>query len=287
MTFISEDNKPKIALRIMKHFVFSTCVVLLALMTITPLALILFSIFDKGIRVINLRFFVSLPPTTDEVGGGIANSLIGTIMLVAIASVFSIPLGLLCGILIAEFRNKFTEMVKLALNIIQGVPSIVIGILVYLWFVVTVGHFSAFSGGIALAIMMLPIIIQTTSETIKRIPQTLKEASFALGAGYTKTIFKVILPASVSGIISGIILAIARVAGETAPLLFTSFGNPFVNFNPFKPTDALPLLIFNYAMSPYEHWHDIAWGASCVLICIVLFLNITSAIIWKKWKTQF
>ena len=276
-----------IRFRLIKYLLFSAITGILMLATVVPLVFILFDIFEKGVRVINWQFFVSLPPATDEQGGGIANSLVGTIILIIIASLAAVPIGLLCGILIAEVRNKFTDAIKLALNIIQGVPSIVIGILIYLWIVVSMGHFSAISGGLALAVMMLPIIIQTTSETVKRIPNTLKEASFALGASYTKTIIKVILPAGFSGIASGIMLAIARVAGETAPLLFTSFGNPFMNVNPMRPTDALPLLIFNYAMSPYEHWHEIAWGASCVLITLVLLLNIISALIGKRWKTQF
>ncbi len=287
MRFISEKTISRFAFRRVKQYVFSLCVLMFTFATIVPLIFILFSIFVRGIKVISWDFFVSLPPSADESGGGIVNSSVGTIILISISSVLAIPVGLFCGILIAEVRNRFTESVRFSLNIIQGVPSIVIGILVYLWIVVTTGHFSAFSGGIALAIMMLPIIIHTTSETVSRIPFTLKEASFALGAGYSKTIIKVILPAGFSGITSGIILAVARVSGETAPLLFTTFGNPFLNINPSVPTDALPLLIFNYSLSPYEHWHDVAWGASFVLILMVLTLNIMSAIIGKRWKTQF
>ncbi len=168
----------------------------------------------------------------------------------------------------------------------QGTPSIVIGIVIYFWIVKPLGSFSALSGSVALAIMMLPIVIRSTEETLKLLPSTLKEAGLALGLPYHKVIMKVIVPCGFSGILSGVMLAIARVAGETAPLLFTAFGNPYLSTNVLKPMASLPLLIFNYATSPYDEWHGLAWGASLILLMWVLILNITTKLITRKWKVQ-
>lgn len=205
-------------------------------------------------------------------------------MLLIIALIFSVPVGIITGIFIAETKNKFTDFLRDFVNVLQGLPSIVMGILAYLWVVKPLGHFSALSGGVALSLMMLPLVIKSTEETIKMVPFSLKEASYALGANYVSTIFRVILPASISGIMSGILIGVSRIAGETAPLLFTAFGNPFINMNPLKPVESLPLLIFKYAMSPYENWQRIAWGASLILILMVLFLNIFTNVIIEKWK---
>ena len=173
------------------------------------------------------------------------------------------------------------------MEILQGIPSIVIGIIAYAWIVITLGTFSAFSGGIALSIMMLPVIVRATEETLKLIPDTLKEASLSLGVPYYRTILKVILPAGASGIATGVLISVARIAGETAPLLFTAFGNPFMEMNVLKPVNSLPLLIFNYATSPYPEWHALAWGASFVLVFFVLALNFFAKVVTRKWKVQF
>ncbi len=173
------------------------------------------------------------------------------------------------------------------MEILQGIPSIVIGIIAYAWIVVKIGTFSALSGGIALAVMMLPVIVRATEETLKLIPENLKEASLALGVPYSKTILKVIVPAGLTGILNGILLGVARIAGETAPLLFTAFGSPFMNLNIFKPVDSLPLMIFNYATSPYPEWHAMAWGASFVLVVLVLSVNFFTKVISKKWRVRF
>jgi phosphate transport system permease protein len=174
----------------------------------------------------------------------------------------------------------------LAVDILQGTPSIVIGIVIYFWVVKPRGGFSALSGSVALAIMMLPIIIRSTEENLKLIPSSLKEAGLALGLPYQRVIMRIIIPCGFSGILSGIMLAVARVAGETAPLLFTAFGNPYLSTNVLKPMQSLPLLIFNYATSPYDEWHDLAWGASTILLIWVLLLNISTKLITKKWKVQ-
>ncbi len=274
----------ELQVKILKDKIFKIVVISLSLISVIPLFVILFQIFKNGIKAINFDFFISLPKPPGEQGGGILNALIGTILLLIIALIFSVPPGIITGIFIAEIRNKFTDFLRDFVNVLQGLPSIVMGILAYLWVVKPMGHFSALSGGIALSLMMLPLVIKSTEETLKMLPFSLKEASYALGANYTSTVLKVLIPASISGIFSGILIGVSRIAGETAPLLFTAFGNPFVNVNPLKPVESLPLLIFKYAMSPYENWQRIAWGASLVLILMVLFLNIFTNIIIEKWK---
>ncbi len=252
-----------------------------------PLVVILIFIFKKGFSVINWDFFTHLPPSPGEGTGGIANALTGTIELIIIAFILAVPASIIIGIYVAEAKNRFANILSVGINILQSIPSIVIGVIAYLWVVKPLKGFSALSGGVALALMMLPLIIKATEETVKMIPPYLKEAAYALGAGYRHTILKVILPASSGGIISGILLALARIAGETAPLLFTAFGNPFINLNPLKPVDSLPLLIFNYSMSPYDNWHAVAWGASVVLILLVLIFQITGKMVSEKWKVEF
>ena len=249
---------------------------------------ILFFITSKGIAVINWRFLTHLPKPVGEIGGGISNALIGTLLLIGIATAFSVPLGIFVGIFLSENRRgKLASFTRLCAETLQGIPSIVIGIIAYTWLVVTMGSFSALSGGLALGLMMLPVITTATEQTLKLIPGNLKEASLALGVSYPRTILKVILPAGISGIVTGILLSIARVAGETAPLLFTAFGSPFMNINILKPINSLPLMIFNYATSPYPEWHKLAWGASFVLIVLVLGLNLFTKVVTKRWKVQF
>lgn len=249
---------------------------------------ILFFITSKGISVINWDFLTQLPKPVGETGGGILNAIIGTFILVIISILFSVPLGVFAGIFLSEYRKgRFVYFTRLSMEILQGIPSIVIGIIAYIWVVVPMGSFSALSGAVALGLMMLPVIVTATEETLKLIPDSLREASLALGVSYPRTILKVILPAGLSGIVTGMLLSIARVAGETAPLLFTAFGSPFMNLNILKPVNSLPLMIFNYATSPYPEWHVFAWGASFVLIVFVLGLNLLTKFVTRKWKVQF
>lgn len=175
----------------------------------------------------------------------------------------------------------------MAIDVLQGIPSIVIGVVIYIWIVKPTGKFSAYSGSIALAIMMLPPIIKNTEETLILIPTTLKEASLALGASYFRTTMKILLPAGIGGIFSGCIIGIARIAGEVAPLLFTAFGNPQLVFNPAKPVDTIPKVIYTYASSPYDDWHRIAWGGSLILVLFIIVLNAIIKIFENKWKVQF
>ncbi len=282
------DNNDKLTLRLLKDKLFKLLIIALAFISVAPLILILIYIAQKGLSVINWEFITNLPKPVGEKGGGILNALVGTIIIVGIASIISIPPGIAAGIYMAEQeKSRISSIAKLCIEVLQSVPSIVIGIIAYVWIVMPMRGFSALSGGVALAIMMFPLVVRSTEETIKLIPVSLKEAALALGVPYYKAILKVILPAGLSGILTGILVGIARIAGETAPLLFTAFGSPYLSFNIFKPMSSLPLLIFNYATSPYEEWHRIAWGASFILVVMVLILNITARVIAKKWKTRF
>jgi phosphate transport system permease protein len=274
--------------RIAADRLFRGLIIVLAFICMLPMFLILFFIMKNGISVINWGFLVSLPRPMGEAGGGISNALVGSGILVLIASLISIPLGILAGIYLSEYRKvRFAYFSRLSVEILQGIPSIVIGIIAYIWIVLPMGSFSALSGGVALGIMMLPVIVMSTEETLKLIPDPLKEASLALGVPYPRTILKVILPAGLSGIVTGVILGIARIGGETAPLLFTAFGSPFMSLDIFKPVNSLPLLVFNYATSPYPEWHTLAWGASFVLVVFILSLNILAKMVTRKWKVQF
>ncbi len=274
--------------RSLKNIVFKGGVIFLTILATLPLLFILFYIIRQGISALNWSFFTQLPLPVGQVGGGVANAIVGTLIIVGVAAVLAIPAGIFAGIYLSEAKkSKLSYYCRLAVDVLQGIPSIVIGIIVYVWVVKSLGSFSALSGSVALALMMLPFVVKSTEETLKLIPNHLKEASLALGVPYYKTILKVILPTGLSGIFSGIILGIARVIGETAPLLFTAFGSPYMNTNLLKPMDNLPLTIFKYATSPYDDWHRLAWGASFVLIMIILILNMITKIIEKKWRIQF
>ncbi len=273
--------------RIGKSRVFQGLTILLAFACVVPLIFILIYILQAGLTKINWQFLTNLPKPVGEKGGGIANALIGSIMIILCASVIAIPFGILCGIYLSENKkSRLAYWSRLCVDILQGVPSIVIGIVAYFWLVKPLGGFSAISGSVALAIMMLPIIIRSTEETLKLLPDSLREAAYALGMPFHRVVLKVIVPCGISGIMSGVMLAVARIAGETAPLLFTAFGNPYMSFNMMKPMQSMPLLIFNYATSPYNDWHDLAWGASCILLIWVLALNIFTKVITRKWKVQ-
>ncbi len=281
-------NDLHISTRVAKNIVFKSGVVIMACAVMLPLILIMYHIVKMGISSINWEFFVNVERPAGESGGGIIHSLVGTVILIIIAGSIAIPLGVLSGFYIAENRkNRFAMAVQWALDVIQGIPSIVIGIVMYVWVVVPMRHFSALAGGAALAIMMLPVVIKSTEETVKMIPNSFKEAALALGVPYYKTALKVILPASLSGIVTGILIGVSRIAGETAPLIMTAFGNPFFNTNILKPVDSLPLIIYKYAISPYDELHRLAWGASFVLVMFVLVLNIITRLVVKRWKIEF
>ncbi len=273
--------------RIGKSMGFQVLTIALSAACVAPLIFILIYILKAGLTKINWHFITNLPKPVGESGGGIANALLGSVIIIGCASAMAIPAGIACGIYLSENKkSKLAYWSRLCIDILQGIPSIVIGIIAYFWFVKPLGSFSALSGSVALAIMMLPIIVRSTEETLLLLPDSLREAAYALGMPFHRVILKVIVPCGFSGILSGVMLSVARITGETAPLLFTAFGNPYLSTNIFKPMQSLPLLIFNYATSPYNDWHDLAWGASCILLLWVLLLNIFTKIITRKWKIQ-
>lgn len=273
--------------RLGKSYGFQILTYILAFAIVVPLLAILFYIVRAGITRINWHFLVNIPKPVGESGGGIANAIVGSIIIILAASVIAVPIGIMAGVYLSENRkSRLAYWVRLSTDVLQGVPSIVIGIIAYFWLVKPLRGFSALSGSVALAIMMLPIIVRSTEETLKLLPDTLKEAALALGMPFHRVIFKVIIPVGISGILSGVMLSIARITGETAPLLFTAFGNPYLSVNITKPMQSLPLLIFNYATSPYTDWLNLAWGASLILLVWVLFLNILTKILTRKWKVQ-
>lgn len=261
--------------------------IILAFACVVPLIYILLYIIEAGVTKINWNFLTNIPKPVGEIGGGIVNGLVGSVIIILVASIIAIPIGILTGVYLSENRKSLLAYwCRLCVDILQGVPSIVIGIVAYFWLVKPLGGFSALSGSVALSIMMLPIVVRSTEETLKLLPDSLKEAAFALGMPFHRVILKVIVPCGISGILSGAILSVARIAGETAPLLFTAFGNPYLTTNITKPMQSLPLLIFNYATSPYNDWKDLAWGASVILLVFVLLLNIFTKLITRRWKIQ-
>jgi len=277
----------RLRIRLTASKVWEYIIILFAFLITIPLFAIIFYVLKTGLAKINWHFITNIPQPVGEIGGGIANALVGSLLIVLVAAIIAVPAGVLCGVYLSENKtSKLAYWSRLAVDVMQGTPSIVIGIVIYFWIVKPSGSFSAISGSIALAIMMLPIVIRSTEETLKLLPPALKEAGLALGLPYHKVIFRVIIPCGVSGILSGVMLAVARIAGETAPLLFTAFGNPYLATNVLKPMQSLPLLIFNYATSPYDEWHDLAWGASLILLIWVLLLNITTKLITRKWRVQ-
>jgi len=279
--------KKRLPYRIAKSKGMHVFTILMAAACVLPLLLILIYIIKSGAQAINWNFLTNIPKPVGEPGGGIANALIGTLIIIIVATLIAVPIGIMCGIYLSENKkSRLAYWAGLCIDILQGVPSIVIGIVAYFWLVRPLGGFSALSGSIALTIMMLPIIVRSTEETLKLLPDSLKEAAFALGMPFHRVILKVIIPCGFSGIISGVMLSVARVAGETAPLLFTAFGNPYIETNLIKPMQSLPLLIFNYATSSYKDWQNLAWGASLILLVLVLTLNLLTKIMTRKWKVQ-
>ncbi len=242
-----------------------------ALLVLVPLVLILGFLVVKGIGSVNWAFLTSTPKPVGEAGGGMGNAIVGTFMILAVASAIGIPWGIAGGIYLSEYgRNKFGNFIRFTADVLNGVPSIVTGIAIYGLVVVTQHHFSAFAGGIALGIMMIPIIIRATEEMLLMVPQTIREAALGLGVPQWRTTVSVTLRTATSGVITGIMLAFARVAGETAPLLFTAFGNQFWNLKLSQPTAALSLQVYNYAISPYDDWHRQAWAGALVLIVMII-----------------
>jgi phosphate transport system permease protein len=281
-----KDVEVRLRMRNGESIFFKALIIFFAFVVTIPLTIILLYIIKQGVLQVNWHFLTHVPAPVGEVGGGIANALVGSLIIVTMSSVIAIPIGILAGVYLSENANtRLAYYSGLCVDVLQGVPSIVIGIVVYFWIVKPLG-FSAISGSIALAIMMLPIVIRATEQTLLLLPPSLKEAGLSLGVPYYRVILKIIIPCGFSGILSGIILSIARIIGETAPLLFTALGNSYMSVAINKPMESLPHVIFTYATSPYDDWHNLAWGASFILLMFVLFLNIFTKLITKKWNIQ-
>ena len=256
---------------------------LCTLLVASALFIILGYLFWKGARHLSLDFFTKLPAPVGETGGGMANAIVGSGKLLLLACVVGVPIGFLGGVYLAEFgRGVFPFLVRYTTDLLNGVPSIVIGIFAYGILVRPLHHFSALAGGLALGIMMIPIALRTTEEFLRSVPQALREGAMALGASKARTIATVVIPAAIHGIVSGMLLDLARVAGETAPLLFTSFGNRFWSSGWDKPTASLPVMIFTYAIAPYEDWHQQAWAAGFVLLMLVLVVNVAARLVLAR-----
>jgi phosphate transport system permease protein len=253
------------------------------LIALVPLAFVLFFVVSQGIGALNLEFFTGMPKPVGEVGGGMANAIVGTLLLTLLGSAFAIPVGILSGVYMAEYSGtRFASAIRFAADTLNGVPSIVVGVFVYGLAVLPFKQFSALAGGLALGVMMIPIIARTTEELLLLVPSTMREGALALGATRARAVFTVVLPAAAPGIITGVVLALARIAGETAPLLFTSFNNRFFNTDIRQPISSLTVQVFTYAISPYEDWHRQAWAGALVLVSIVLICSLLARLATRR-----
>jgi phosphate transport system permease protein len=248
-----------------------------AILATLPLLFILVYLLQKGAGAISVEFFTAMPKPIGEEGGGMANAIVGTLILVGVATAIGLPVGIGAGLYLAEHRGtKLATLVRFLSDVLNGLPSIVVGIFAWQFLVRPVGHFSAMAGGAALAAMMIPMVTRTTEEMVRLVPVSLREAALALGYTRWRTSLTVVLRTATAGIVTGALVAVARVAGETAPLFFTALGNQFMSTSPGEPIAALPLQIFNYAISPYESAHALAWAGALVLIAIVLLVSIAA-----------
>lgn len=290
-----KSRSSSVSFRIFKDHFFYVCVCLMASLTAIPLIWIIWEVLKKGYRQINLSFFTEVAPTTleaikaknagDLIPGGIANGITGTLIMVVIASLIAIPIGILGGVYLSEHRNnRFSSLIRSLTDLLQGTPSIVVGIIVYFWAVKPLSSYSAVAGSVALAIMMLPLIVRSTEETLKMLPGTLKEAGLALGASYTSVVLRVLIPSAFGGLFTGILLAVSRVTGETAPLMLTALGASAVNWDITRPTSSVSLLIWQFYNDP--NLVDMIWSSSLFLLVLILILNIIAKSVANKWRIQ-
>jgi phosphate transport system permease protein len=257
------------------------------LVAVVPLALVLFFVVTRGAQSLNWEFFFRSPRPVGETGGGMANAIAGTVILAGLGSLFAVPIGILSGVYTSEYAGtKFASLVRFAADTLNGVPSIVIGVFVYGIAVLPFKQFSALAGGLALGIMMIPIIARTTEELLLLVPQTMREGALALGATRARAVFTVVVPAALPGIITGVVLALARIAGETAPLIFTALNNRFFSTTLTQPISSLTVQVFNYAQSPYEDWHRQAWAGALVLVGIVFACSVLARIATRRLESM-
>jgi phosphate transport system permease protein len=276
-------SNPRIIWRKSLNYVMLSLTGIAALGVVSILFFILGYLIWNGGKSLNWNFFTQLPKPVGETGGGMANAIVGSLKLLMLAALMGLPVGLLTGVYLAEFGGKtFSFVVRYTTDLLNGVPSIVIGIFAYSLVVLPVKHFSALAGGVALGIMVIPITVRSTEEFLRAVPGSLREGAMALGASKWKTIVTVVLPAASGGILTGMLLALARVAGETAPLLFTAFGNRFWSPGFEQPTASLPVMIYTYAIAPYDDWHRQAWAAGLVLLGLVLVANLGARLLLNR-----
>jgi phosphate transport system permease protein len=275
--------------RLFSHVMTGLCVVAV-LVALVPVAMILTYVVTKGIGSINLDFFTHMPKPVGEPGSGMANAIFGTIVICALGALFAIPIGVMSGIYVAEYKGtRFASIVRFAADTLNGVPSIVIGLFVYAVAVMPVARmsggtitFTALAGGLALGVMMIPIIARSTEELLLLVPGALREGALALGATRARAVFTVVVPSALPGIVTGIMLALARIAGETAPLLFTSFNNRFFTTKLTQPIASLTVMVYTYAISPYADWHRQAWAGALVLVSIVLLCSLLARVATRR-----
>ena len=258
-----------------------TCVA--AALAVVPLVVILGYLLKQGASALSLDFFLRMPVPVGEPRGGMANAIVGTLLLIGLASAVGLPVGIGAGLYMAENRGTpLANLVRFLADVLNGLPSIVMGIFAWQFLVKPFGHFSALAGGAAIGAMMIPLVSRTTEEMVRTVPQSLREAALALGYPRWRTSLQIVLRTALGGIVTGVLVAVARVAGETAPLLFTALGNNFWSLNLAKPIAALPLQIFAYAISPYDEWHAQAWAGALVLIVLVLVISILARIVTRS-----
>jgi phosphate transport system permease protein len=274
--------------RRIKSNLVTAVLILCAVAVIAPLFIVIYFLVYNGASSLDWNFFTQLPKPTGEVGGGMANAIVGTIELLSMAAVVGVPIGILGGIYLAEYgSDRANEWIRFTADVLNGVPSIVWGMVVYLILVVPFKTFSAYAGGVALGLMMVPLVMRTTEEVLVLVPQSYREAALALGITRWKVIMVIVVRTALNGIATGVIIATARIAGETAPLMFTALGNSFWNTNLKEPISALPLQIFAYGISPYDDWHRQAWAGALVLMALILALNIVVRILSRDRTSSF
>jgi phosphate transport system permease protein len=273
--------------RNIKNWLMTLLMLAATVAVLVPLVLIFFHIVRMGISSINLDFFLNIPKPTGESGGGMANGMLGSFVLIAIASAIGLPIGIFGAIYLSEYGGtRFSQVIRFSADVLNGIPSIITGMVAYTLIVVPMQGFSALAGAVALALIMTPIVLRTAEEQLKMVPNSLREASLALGVPLWRTTFKVTLRSAMKGVVTGVLLAAARIAGETAPLLFTALGNMFWSRKLTEPIAAMPLQIFNFAISPYEDWHRLAWAGALVLVTLMFTLSLATRYFSRqKYKT--
>jgi phosphate transport system permease protein len=254
---------------------------------LVPLGFVLFYVLSEGIQALNFDFFTKMPKPVGEAGGGMANAIVGTLIMTGLGSMFAVPVGILSGVYMSEYAGtRFASLARFAADTLNGVPSIVIGVFIYGIAVFPFKQFSAIAGGLALGVMMIPIIARTTEELLLLVPGTMREGALALGATRSRAVFTVVVPSALPGIVTGIMLALARIAGETAPLLFTALNNRFFSTKLTQPISSLTVQVYTYAQSPYQDWHRQAWAGALVLVTIVLVCSLLARFATRRLETM-